>query len=352
MEDDKKSKHKQKKLSVFDYLETSINKKEDFQTPVIIPKNIEKPKEIVKQTNEGPKEINTNEKEKSTENTPLEWQEVLNPSEKPKENKTFTFKPKTELEKQVVESINKPVAEKKELFKSIFSDSESGESDNEETEVKDKEEVIPPLSKPLNAAAANLLRNNSPPRGIFKALFNTAKVTNETEKEKPIEDQNQTEIVANKSSNLLTENPNKVIFQPKSAREPKQMENAVETPEIYGPVLPKTFTTKTPTKTNTLQTSIDDKLLDLFNKHKPKLQVTEKWIEKSAKQDTTDSDDSSDSTNSSSSSDTSSIKHKKKSKKSKKKKSSSDHKHKKHKDHKSGKKSKKQEKKKKKHKKK
>ncbi|XP_065361226.1 G patch domain-containing protein 1 homolog [Calliphora vicina] len=346
LEDDKKSKTKHKKLSVFDYLETSVNKKEDFQTPVIIPKHIEKPQEMVKQTNEGNTETIV---EIQQEATPLEWQEVLNPPEKSlKEKQTFTFKPKTDLEKQVLESINKPVAEKKELFKSIFSDSESEEDEQEEEDKQNKaiEELKAAISKPLNAAAANLLRNNSPPRGIFKALFSTTTASQqETEKEPEKETTNSP---AKNNPNLSPENL-KVLFKPKSAREPKEQQNDLQSStDIYGPALPcKTLTSSQTLEASTLKSSIDEKLLQLFNKHKPKLQVTEKWIEKDSKNDT--EDESEDSDSSSSSEDT--VQHKKKTKKSKKKKSS-DHKHKKHKDNKSSKKSRKLDKKKKKHKKK
>lgn len=341
IEEDKKLKTKQKKLSVFDYLETSVNKREDFQTPVIIPKNIEKPQEIVKQTHETTKIM-----EKEIDSVPLEWQEVLNPSnESSKKQTTFTFKPKTELEKKVMESIDKPVAEKKELFKAIFSDSESEEEDEEENSNKDKEGIIAHISQPINAAASNLLRNNSPPRGIFKALFTTnlTKINQDTEKNKEIEPN---ESLTNISTEPRTEATKKVLFQPKSVREPKESQNDLQPPTVYGPALPQS---NKPLEANS-SSLIDEQLLDLFNKHKPKLQVREQWIEKgSSHMYSTDLDDSSDSDSSSSQK---SVEHKKKSKKSKKKKSSSERKHKKHKDKKSNKKSRKHDKQKKKHKKK
>ncbi|KAM7357647.1 G patch domain-containing protein 1 homolog [Cochliomyia hominivorax] len=340
MEDERKSKTKQKKLSVFDYLETSVNKKEDFQTPVIIPKNIEKLQEIVKQKETE----DSNPQIAEPESTPLEWQEVLNPSEKTQqEKKTFTFKPKTNLEKQVVESINKPVQEKKELFKSIFSDSESDTSDNEENQEKDKEESVAPPTKPVNAAAANLLRNNSPPRGIFKALFNTTTSKVDQDKDKGQEKPESAE----KDNNKSVENLTKVLFQPKSSRATKEDENNSVPNEVYGPALPKSVSSNKASETAINRSPIDDKLLNLFNKHKPELKVTEKWIEKGSKEDTSDSGDSTDSSSDSTSSEEV-VKHKKKSKKSKKKKSSTEHKHKKHKENKSNKKSRKQEKKKKK----
>lgn len=352
LEDDKKSKTKQKKMSVFDYLETSVNKKEDFQTPVIIPKNIEKPKEIVKQQQTASETNNDNVTEAGNR---LEWQEVLNPSEKPqKENKSFTFKPKTDLEKKVVESLNKPVEEKKELFKAIFSDSETDEEEQEKEKQGNSQELLAATSKPLTAAAANLLRNNSPPRGIFKALFNTNPSPLNV-KETPAPQETNDKPLEKNPSKIAAEN-SKIIFQPKHSREIKDSKNQEEiSMDVYGPALPKALNINKPLEAIPHKTSIDDKLLNLYNKHKPQLKVTEKWIEKVNKNDSSDSDSSSatDDSHAKSSSEES-VKPKKKSKKTKKKKSSSssDHKHRKHKDHKNGKKSRKHDKKKKKHKKK
>ncbi|TMW42028.1 hypothetical protein DOY81_012892, partial [Sarcophaga bullata] len=290
LENDKKSKTKQKKMSVFDYLETSVNKKEDFQTPVIIPKNIEKPKEIVKQQTplDTKNDHNINEN-----NDRLEWQEVLNPTEKSqKEKKSFTFKPKTDLEKMVVESFDKPVTEKKELFKAIFSDSETDEDEQEKEKEESTQELPTTISKPLTAAAANLLRNNSPPRGIFKALFNTNTSTI-TSKEAPKPEEVKDKPVEENISKKPVENP-KIIFQPKSSREIKDSHNDEEIPmDVYGPALPKALNINKPLETTAPKNSIDDKLLDLFNKHKPQLKVTEKWIEKVDKKDSSDSDSSS-----------------------------------------------------------
>ena len=341
LEDDKKSKTKQKKMSVFDYLETSVNKKEDFQTPVIIPKNIEKPKEIVKQQTASDTKNDNNVNES---NSRLEWQEVLNPTAKSqKEKKSFAFKPKTDLEKMVVESFDKPVTEKKELFKAIFSDSETDDEEQEKEKEESTKELLAATNKPLTAAAANLLRNNSPPRGIFKALFNT-NTSNITTKEPPKPEESNDKAVAENLSKIPMENP-KIIFQPKSSREIKDPINDEEIPiDVYGPALPKALNINKPLETTARKISIDDKLLDLFNKHKPQLKVTEKWIEKVDKNDSSDSDSSTatDDSHASSSSGVS-AKPKKKSKKTKKKKSSStDHKHKKHKEYKTSKKSRKQ----------
>lgn len=378
MEDDKKKSKNKSKMSVFDYLETSVNRKEDFQTPVIIPKHIEKPQELIKQTQEDQSHHKSNlAKEDTVENSAsLEWQDVLEgKTRKPEEKAKFVFKPKTDLERQVVESLDKPITEKKELFKSIFSDSESDDDDDNEKDKTDesKAELVQSLSKPLNAAAANLLRNNSPPRGIFKALFNATapttsieinKIEDSKEKSKDIEISKEgksygdstaaTEAPTHSKEIPKASEPTRILFQPKSCREPKQNHDinvsTSDSNDMYGPALPKASVKSSKIKTaQPSDSSVDAKLLELFNKHKASAQLEEVWVEKGSHNDSCDSDEDS-SSDDSSSSDDAKVKHKKRTKKSKKTKSSSDHKHKKHKDHKSSKKSKKSEKKKKKHK--
>ncbi|XP_075161470.1 G patch domain-containing protein 1 homolog [Haematobia irritans] len=378
MEDESKRKSKQKsnKMSVFDYLETSINKKEDFQTPVIIPKHIERPQELITQKpEEAAKDKPTQEDPKS-----LEWQEVLEGKTKlGQEKSSFVFKAKTELERKVVETLDKPIAEKKELFKSIFSDSESDNDDDNDSQVGEKTKDVDSnmaaaLSKPLNAAAANLLRNNSPPRGIFKALFNLPESSNTMEKQQISEtpkDASEKEILENAketsrndigklptnapSQAVTSQDSQRILFQPKSSRESKEIDSSLKSDEqnLYGPALPQAAVKYVANKNlaNNSSNSIDDKLLKLYNKHKTSGQITEVWVEKGTVNSSSDSE--TDSSDTSSSSDNV-AKHKKRSKKkSKQKKSSSSgsaHKHKKHKDHKTNKKSKKSEKKKKKHK--
>uniref|UniRef100_T1GJ47 Uncharacterized protein n=1 Tax=Megaselia scalaris TaxID=36166 RepID=T1GJ47_MEGSC len=81
-------------------------------------------------------------------------------------------KPKTELEVKIEERKDQHPAEKKDLFKAIFDDSEDDEEDDDEKVPENKPvppEILSALTKP--AAEVNLLRNTSPPRGIFAALF-------------------------------------------------------------------------------------------------------------------------------------------------------------------------------------
>jgi len=156
------------KVSIFDYLETSINTKANFQTPSIIPKHIEVPQQEQK---EPPVKTVV----------PVEEPKPAPPAEPTRTTAKPSFVPKTPLEHAVDAARDKPISEKTDLFKSIFDDSDE-ETDTAPT-LKEKEEqsasdklaaIQAALGLPVSstsAAAANVLRNNSPPRGIFAALF-------------------------------------------------------------------------------------------------------------------------------------------------------------------------------------
>ncbi|KAL5292001.1 GPATCH1 family protein [Megaselia abdita] len=229
---------KKNKFSVFDYLETSINKKSDFVTPVIIPKAKEAVKPLVVQTREH-KDEEVKIREPVEEMTARDFfkassstQDVVNP---PQTQKPLVKpKPKTELEMKIEERKDQHPAEKKDIFKAIFDDSEEEEESEEEKEMTTiPQEILTSLTKP--AAEANLLRNTSPPRGIFAALFNS----------KPKE-----------KTEILKENEKEVV--PDLG------------PDQYGPKLPDNLLKP---KTSDL----DDKLLKLLKESKK-----EKWVEKSS----------------------------------------------------------------------
>uniref|UniRef100_A0A1A9WTC4 G-patch domain-containing protein n=1 Tax=Glossina brevipalpis TaxID=37001 RepID=A0A1A9WTC4_9MUSC len=275
--EDKKRPKKKPKLSVFDYLETSINKKEDFQTPVIVSKPIEKSIELIKPT------------EETDRPTEPENVIVVEKSSEPLQEKSVTksFTPKTTLEKEVVESLHKSVTEKKELFKSIFSDSES---DDEPTLEEKREEKINGDSKQLNNLStpviANLLRNTSPPRGIFKALFAAPEKSDNKSSNEPNEIQKDC---------LQIE---KIQFKSKATRESNG--KLEEDSNAYGPALPKQLNKSELTIEHCrhfLSESLDAKLLDIFNKQKviSNSKIEEIWIEKSKSLQS--SDDETDSSN-------------------------------------------------------
>uniref|UniRef100_A0A1A9VMQ1 G-patch domain-containing protein n=1 Tax=Glossina austeni TaxID=7395 RepID=A0A1A9VMQ1_GLOAU len=335
MEDQKKPK-KRTKLSVFDYLETSINRKEDFQTPVIVSKPIAESVKLIQPA--------------EAINRPIEQENVVADEKSfgtlQKKLTTKSFTPKTDLEKEVIEGLNKSVIDKKELFKSIFSDSES----DEESSVKERQEKANEVSKANSAPlVANLLRNTSPPRGIFKALFAAPeKCASKTTQE----------------SNDIRKDcfqAEKIQFKAKASRESSG--KVEEDPNTYGPALPTQLNKNEVTTencTDLLSETLDAKLLDIFNKQKivSNTKVGEVWIEKSksleSSDDVTDSSsegsDDTDSSVGNNTKESGKLNKKKKMKKSKKK-NLLETKHKKHKSHKVHKKTKKHGKKKKTHKK-
>lgn len=123
-------------------------------------------------------------------------------------------KPKTELELRILETQDEHPSKKKDLFRAIF-DSDSDNDDNnddyeEKSETSNKSETILQLAQQSTLAAANViyssipddafmpksakeinvLRNTSPPRGIFKSLAEMEpsgmfKVTTKTNDDEP-----------------------------------------------------------------------------------------------------------------------------------------------------------------------
>lgn len=107
-----------------------------------------------------------------------------------------SIKPKTELEKKAADAMDEHPSKKIDLFKAIFdSDSESDDDTNanSDTLAESTKEFIASLGKPMVASATptlrahlpdnpfapksakelNILRNTSPPRGIFRSLIDT-----------------------------------------------------------------------------------------------------------------------------------------------------------------------------------
>lgn len=107
-----------------------------------------------------------------------------------------TITPRTELEKKIIDAKDEHPSKKIDLFKAIFAS--DSESDNEEDNAEDalaesKKELMASLGKPTtsvptpsfraqipdnpfapkSAKELNILRNTSPPRGIFRSLIDT-----------------------------------------------------------------------------------------------------------------------------------------------------------------------------------
>lgn len=183
--------------------------------------------------------------------------------------------PKTELEIKVAESILKKPEEKKDLFKAIFCDSD--DEDDDEKQSQDDTEVIKKSNTDVNdgsstltekqkstfiesflntksASEINVLRNASPPRGIFKSIFE------------------------------LGTSVSKMSANEKQKDTDKTNESISE--ETYGPALPANISNITNNTTNSTDdssssdSSLDEKLLKKLKKVKSSSKEKEKWVEK------------------------------------------------------------------------
>ncbi|EDW79115.1 uncharacterized protein Dwil_GK12430 [Drosophila willistoni] len=292
------------KMSIFDYLETSINTKANFQTPTIIPKHIEKPKEVPPLPAPVPLAPPVLEASKSSQS--------IDP---PPSSSKVTFVPKTALEKAVDESRDRPISEKVDLFKSIFDDSDE---EQEEQVVENAVEELPedklsamqaalglPSTSTSSAAAVNILRNNSPPRGIFAALFKP-----------PAEDQPPKDTPPPKFA-PIEGNKLKISYKSREERLRNDKELAmadVPKEDLYGPKLPTSQ--QKIQAVDSEETSTDAKLQELLLQHGSRKRKPDQWVEKILDS----SDDSEDDSDTDASSDSSSDRIKK-SKSSKAKKS-------------------------------
>ncbi|XP_063695584.1 G patch domain-containing protein 1 homolog [Culicoides brevitarsis] len=272
------------KFSVFDYIEVPTNSKTNFVTPVIVPKKVqqakkpEKPRVSAKEFfNEEQKVVVPNlfghKKDENQEKSKDETTSNEIPSTSTKQLPSFN-KPKTELEQKVEENLNKRPEEKKDLFKSIFCDT----SDEEE-----EEEAKPPEKPPMSdaekmklidafvgikpAVEFNILRNKSPPRGIFKNI---------------LEESRAKEVPASKNDKNKSDSSDSSSDSDASDKEEG----------FYGPKLPSAKPEIAPTSSNQvpsaeashafLSSSIDNRLSELLKKNKEAV-VFEEWVEKDSK---------------------------------------------------------------------
>ncbi|XP_039965122.1 G patch domain-containing protein 1 homolog [Bactrocera tryoni] len=185
------------KMSVFDYLEDCLHKKSDFKTPVIVPMKIPEIKPILKHTKCGTDKEETNDTKSATSVTTCTVSTMTScspssslsdtsivvvdqlksahaGSKRSKDDgpKVGRHTAKTDLEKLSAESISKPSYEKLELYKAIFDDSSDEEGvEQYEVTVISREGDNTDACAVKKAEQVNLLRNTSPPRGIFSALL-------------------------------------------------------------------------------------------------------------------------------------------------------------------------------------
>ncbi|KAG5676077.1 hypothetical protein PVAND_005931 [Polypedilum vanderplanki] len=204
-EEEQKNKKKQSSSSLFDYIGVPLNTKSNFVTPQIIPRKITDDNRKQHEEEERRKSfLNAIEKEKSFMNNRAAAKDFFDTKEPLTSRKIIKEpeKPKTELEIKVIESIDKKPEEKQDLFKAIFCDSdddddatqteqnESKISVNEENSSlseQQKSTFIKSFLSTKTAGEINVLRNASPPRGIFKNIFEMATTQKSSSKEKVTE---------------------------------------------------------------------------------------------------------------------------------------------------------------------
>lgn len=279
---------KKTKFSVFDYIETPTNSRSNFHTPVVYPKKASSRSEKKDTPRVSAKEFfneevkivvpklfqaNENEAKDSDGNK----SDILMPSSsiaKPMFNV-----PKTELELKVEESRNKRPEEKKDLFKSIFCDSSDEDDDQKEIEKSGNTSKEPSSQKNMNeeeklklvesfvavksASDFNILRNQSPPRGVFKNIFD---ITGSNDKK------------LNKKSNEKSSDSSS-----DSSSDDESESRKMEV-ECYGPRLPTNLSSSSRSITENIDlprssSKLDEKLSQLLSKGKSKI-VVEEWVEK------------------------------------------------------------------------
>ncbi|XP_053683768.1 G patch domain-containing protein 1 homolog [Sabethes cyaneus] len=249
------------KFSVFDYLETPINNKSNFVTPVVIPQSSAKLVEY------APVRESTITKFIETD---IPSTSSAGISRKPLVSNEGTIKviekkpaKQSKLELIVLECVNKKPEEKKDLFQSIFCSSDEEDSNDEQVMEKseassmtasEKLKLVESLVAIKPASEINVLRNDSPPRGIFKSILEI-KVTPQS---------------------LGTKAPQ----QPVSAESSSHSARAGVTEEYYGPKLPDPIAVKQSILPTLASNEALDARLEAAIKKCASHGVVEKWIEK------------------------------------------------------------------------
>ncbi|XP_055588668.1 G patch domain-containing protein 1 homolog [Uranotaenia lowii] len=164
------------KFSVFDYLEAPTNTRANFVTPVVVPKQLSKPTES--------KDVQHRRSARDFFVPKQEADPKLSPGVASRavpviaSTNVTNQKSLSQLEQQVLDSVNKKPEDKKDLFKSIFCSSDEEEepismkpADATQIHQNEKLKLIESFTAIKPASQLNVLRNNSPPRGIFKSIL-------------------------------------------------------------------------------------------------------------------------------------------------------------------------------------
>lgn len=212
-DENEEKKRKKQSSSLFDYIGVPLNTKANFVSPQVIPRRM-----VVdnrKQTEEDEQKrsfLAAVEKEKTFMNADQSKRAAAKdffeePStskvvavEKPIEVRKEPEAPKSELERQVAESIHKKPEDKKDLFRAIFCDSDDEDEDSSEKSAQEssalsesqKSTFIESFLNTKSASEINVLRNDEAPRGIFKSILQMSStvdvtVSKQVEDEKPQE---------------------------------------------------------------------------------------------------------------------------------------------------------------------
>lgn len=270
-DEEEEKKRKKQSSSLFDFIGIPLNTKSNFIAPQVIPRKLTTDNRQKNEEEDRRKKfLVAIEKEKSFMGAGVQRasaKDFFEGDEKPSSEKKAEIEvirkepepPKTELEKRVAESINKKPEEKKDLFKAIFCDSD--DDDNDEDQEKEesfqteepstsilseqqKSKFIESFLSTKPASEINVLRNKSPPRGIFTKIFEMASTS-------------------------------KLIQETTLAPEENEEE------QFYGPKLPLNPLPLPALKSNDVSdaSDVDDKLLKKLKKLK-KSQEADEWVER------------------------------------------------------------------------
>uniref|UniRef100_A0AAG5DMR7 G-patch domain-containing protein n=1 Tax=Anopheles atroparvus TaxID=41427 RepID=A0AAG5DMR7_ANOAO len=297
---EKRSKEKGK-FSVFDYLETPMTNRRDFVTPIILPSTSQavenKPTDVsvVSSQRLSSKDFfATDELLTPRATDPKTDQQISAPVLErqtpavPKANPVKVEKKLSGLEQKVLEATNKRPEEKRDLFKSIFCSSDEETEQEDETAVKtvpkvaltdaEKMQMVDSIVavKPVNQI--NILRNNSPPRGIFKSLFEFKKPQAE---EPPNEGANSES--AKPVSKDAAADPHEKDCDSSGSDSKSEKGSSPEDELYYGPSLPTKVAAARPPGDAQQVDKLDDRLRHLLGADDSgSIRKKEIWVEKAS----------------------------------------------------------------------
>lgn len=200
-DEEEEKKRKKQSSSLFDFIGVPLNTKSNFVTPQVIPRKMTEDSRKDDENETRRKNfLAAVEKEKHFMGVGASRATAKDFFDEDDKNKKVEVtsqpirkEPESELEKKAIESIDKKPEEKKDLFKAIFCDSDDNDEEEPPANKPSTSNELPQLSEQqkskfiesfLNtkpASEINVLRNASPPRGIFKGIFDLATTSKKIE---------------------------------------------------------------------------------------------------------------------------------------------------------------------------